>query len=1021
MQILLATIACLLCGVLFWLIGHLICKYLNLKEENRLLNPIIKLAIGLSPFFIIVNLIGHLTHSYQLGLLGFFASAAVLIFLNKDESISKLKELKNDFDKKTTVNLIKEKTNKSFWILFGSINFIYILYAFTFTKINRYGKGNTHTTNIEQLLNDFYPLQYLGLEDLNLKSHYGSDILGALICKITSIPPEIVLDVFVILFFNLSFLTIYALVNKFFDSNNIYKYLIPFIAFLAWGPVPLLFEPDGGTPELFMQKLSYLTEHKLIYAAPWAGVVAHWFHDVPMALGSLFFLVGIYLLYKYFYEEQNLTNTIFLGVYISSLAIIDISKVIIIILGIIIHYFIFQSSISKKLDEKILLKNLSIILGISLILTVIYGNCIQFDERFIPLGEIYKFGESNLNKYFGPNKSNLILFSVFVFGYILSYKKKNYFLNFLLPFFAISLALPYLFSMQPGDGGKLLMSANILGAFSFPLTIDYIKDSLNIKQDGQKIFYGAVMFIFSFCTILYLAFGDKQRPLIIVEGEKFTYSGFQKIYSKEVTPSDEVMFLRFINKSKVKGSKILIDPTFASSFLNNSPVHPIQPTKIEIMTTAPVEKEILVKEPIDFRSVVSLEPSIWKEENIQWVYLSPRVFNYFLPPQTRRSLVDTYLNEGLSLKLKNDRSGNYKKELYKVNPDLLSMSLSNKFFSFKSKLMIDKDSAPTFLDKAILSPYLGIYNSMSNDYDGDMIADFAFFNQEKKLWSITYGKDASEVEIDLSDNILANYNSKHTYIPVPGDYDGDGKTDIGVFNRNSSEWYFMRVEDNRMLPAKKWCWEWSEVPRPGDVDGDGKTDVSCYNSKDKRWPTLLSSHGGYYNMTYNTADADYVLYSDLDDDGKDDYIVYRPADSAYKIYLASAGLKPAASASCGAANEPEVIIVKMGNPNVRLVPADFDGDEKIDLATWTPETGEWEFAYARTFIKAAGGAKENSLIFGGPGDIPMPMDFDGDGKSEIAVLHQDSGKLEIMYDDNQIKQIDLSKFKDWVPANIIGI
>src|SRR5262249_45531095 len=64
------------------------------------------------------------------------------------------------------------------------------------------------------------------------------------------------------------------------------------------------------------------------------------------------------------------------------------------------------------------------------------------------------------------------------------------------------------------------------------------------------------------------------------------------------------------------------------------------------------------------------------------------------------------------------------------------------------------------------------------------------------------------------------------------------------------------------------------------------------------------------------------------------------------------------------------------------VPGDYDGIGRTVVAVFRPRTAQW-------FI----GGHSQAIQFGGPNDIPAPGDYDGVGHTQIAVYRPSTGQL----------------------------
>ena len=66
------------------------------------------------------------------------------------------------------------------------------------------------------------------------------------------------------------------------------------------------------------------------------------------------------------------------------------------------------------------------------------------------------------------------------------------------------------------------------------------------------------------------------------------------------------------------------------------------------------------------------------------------------------------------------------------------------------------------------------------------------------------------------------------------------------------------------------------------------------------------------------------------------------------------------------------------------VPGDYDGDGKADIAVFRRSTGVWYIINSRT-------GTGSSYAWGGSGDMPVPADYDGDGKADVAIFRPSTG------------------------------
>ncbi len=156
-----------------------------------------------------------------------------------------------------------------------------------------------------------------------------------------------------------------------------------------------------------------------------------------------------------------------------------------------------------------------------------------------------------------------------------------------------------------------------------------------------------------------------------------------------------------------------------------------------------------------------------------------------------------------------------------------------------------------------------------------------------------------------------------------------------------------------------------------DFDGDSKADISIYRPNSPsggEWWWLKSSNGGN-GATQFGASSDKLVPADFTGDGKTDIAFWRPSTGFWYVLRSE---------------DFSFYALPFGLNGDIPVPADFDADGKGDVAVFRPSTSTW-------YINNSGGGLA-SQQFGVFGDLPVPADYDGDGRSDVAIYRPSLGQ-----------------------------
>jgi len=95
-----------------------------------------------------------------------------------------------------------------------------------------------------------------------------------------------------------------------------------------------------------------------------------------------------------------------------------------------------------------------------------------------------------------------------------------------------------------------------------------------------------------------------------------------------------------------------------------------------------------------------------------------------------------------------------------------------------------------------------------------------------------------------------------TDVPVPGDYNGDGRTDIAVFRPSTGQWFVRDIATVTFGSS-------GDIPVPGDYSGDGVTDIAVYRPSTGHWLVRGISDTAFGNSTDTPLPLPYAILHSL--------------------------------------------------------------------------------------------------------------------------------------------------------------
>jgi hypothetical protein len=166
---------------------------------------------------------------------------------------------------------------------------------------------------------------------------------------------------------------------------------------------------------------------------------------------------------------------------------------------------------------------------------------------------------------------------------------------------------------------------------------------------------------------------------------------------------------------------------------------------------------------------------------------------------------------------------------------------------------------------------------------------------------------------------------------------------------------------------------------PVDFDGDGRTDWAVVRNVgggpngQLRWFYNLNAGGPTVAYDWGLA-SDFIVPADYDGDGKDDIAIWRPgAPEVAAFYILNSETNTVRVEAFGqTGDDPSVV-------------GDYNGDGTDDLAVYRPGSPSY------WFYRTSPGGPTTYTPWGGPNDFPAPGDYNGDGSYDFVVQRASGG------------------------------
>lgn len=295
-----------------------------------------------------------------------------------------------------------------------------------------------------------------------------------------------------------------------------------------------------------------------------------------------------------------------------------------------------------------------------------------------------------------------------------------------------------------------------------------------------------------------------------------------------------------------------------------------------------------------------------------------------------------------------------------------------------------------------------------SDFDGNGKSDVGAYLPFEGDWWVALSVGSAFVS---SGQWLDFWAQENTSTPhwkrISGDFTGDGKTDVGAYLDSLGQWWVATSTGSGFSGGGMWLDNWAVknsstpewVPLTGDFNGDGKTDICAYLPSQGQWYVAASlgssftSNGLWLDAfaIENTSTPEWRPFvGDFDGNGKSDICAYSPSQGQWWVALSTGS----AFVSSGLWLDA-FAIENSSTPQWRPVIGYFNNDGKSDICAYLPSSGEWWVATSSGSAFVNGSRWLNNWAvenFSTPEWRPLAGDYNGDGLTDICAYLPSAGQ-----------------------------